>query len=269
MKTIIAATDFSEPGTNAVHYAASLAKYFNAKLVLVTAYPLVAAGDPQITVDMSVVADASIQSLEKLRKELIQKEGDFGIDCYSAMGTAYGVVKEAVSHYAGDLIVVGMTGDAGRIKQHLIGSTALTVARDLDTPALIVPETVCYKRIHHISLAWDEHLEEEHAFLLAKYFSQLFDAELDVVSVETPGQKATAELSSMVMIDKQLQTVRHNRVVIHDDKIATCLEYYFKFHNTDLVMVDPQKHSFFKRLFSQSVTSQLAFHVQVPLLAIH
>ncbi|MGZ3930581.1 MAG: universal stress protein [Bacteroidia bacterium] len=271
METILVATDFSAPGTNAVNYAASLAKYFGTKLVLANACPIIVSGDPALPIDMSALIDASSKELEATRKRLIKENYDFGIDYYSGVGSAYSVIKEAADKYGADLIVMGMTGEAGKIKEHLIGSNSLAVARDFTIPAIIVPEGVHYKRIHHISFACDrESMEDSMLTFAARYFTSIFDAELEVVTVEKTEHELVGESpKTFPFMEKKFQALKHRQVCIKDDDAATALEYYFRFHETDLVMVNPKKHSFFRRLFSGSVTSQLAFHSRVPLLIIH
>lgn len=271
METILVATDFSSPAVNAVNYAAALAKFFSARLILVNASPVIISGDPMVTVDMSMVTDAARESLNQIRAGLIAHNYDFGIECYSGIGTPLDVIKTAADHYSAGLIVVGMTGEAGKLKQHLIGSTAVSLAKHVTLPVLIVPENVNYRRIRHISLACDlENTEETTLVYSAKYFANLFDADLEIVTVEKAGKEPELQKSeSYSFIEKRLHTLKHKYVSLKEENVETALEYYFKFHNTDLVMVNPKKHKFFQKLFGGSVTKHLAYHSRVPLLVIH
>lgn len=272
MQTLLVATDFSESASNAVGYAASLAKHLGARLVLVNAFPIpLAGGDAQIPIDLSIVSDASIQSLEEIKTKLIRENYNFDLVCYSAMGTAYSVIEEACNRFEAELVILGMTGEAGRLKEHLIGSTAVSVGRDFKLPVLVIPSDLKYKPIHHVSFACDiDKLEESALLYSVRYFAKLFDATLELVTVQKGGSETKwRESDNYSFIEKTLNTVKHKQVFIKEDDVATALEYYFKFHHTDVVIVNPKKHSFFNRLFSGSITKHLAFHSQVPLLIIH
>lgn len=271
METILVATDFSAPGTNAVNYAASLARYFSAKLILVNACPILVSGDPALPIDMSAFIEASTKELIATRDRLIKESYDFGIDYHCGLGGAYSVLKEAANKYAADLIVAGMTGKTGKLKEHLIGSTALSLARNFTIPVMIVPESISYTRIRHISFACDpESVEESSLILSARYFAQAFDADLEIVTVQkSAGELVHESPETYSFMEKKLQAVKHKQVYIKDDDAAIALEYYFRFHQTDLVMVNPKKHNLFARLFAGSVTSRLAFHSSIPLLVIH
>jgi len=170
------------------------------------------------------------------------------------------------------MVVLGMTGEAGKLKERLIGSTAVSVGREFKVPVLIVPEGAGYRRIHRISLACDVDKLEESTLLLcsAHYFETLFDAELEIVTVQKPEEGTQWRApESYSFNERKIGKTKHRQVFVRDNDAATALEYYFKFHHTDLIMANPKKHSFFERLFSESVTKHLAFHSRVPLLLIH
>lgn len=272
MQTLLVATDFSEPASNAVNYAADLAKHFDARLILVNAFPIpLAGGDAQIPIDLSIVSDASIKSLEEIKTNLIHEDYHFDIECYSAMGTAYSVIEEACNKFEAELVILGMTGEAGGLKEHLIGSTAVSVGRDFKLPVLVVPDNLKYKPIRHLSFACDtDKLEESTLLYSVRYFAKLFDADLELVTVQKGGSETKwRDSDNYSFIETTLNTVKHKQVFIKEDDVATALEYYFKFHRTDMIIVNPKKHSFFNRLFYGSITKHLAFHSQVPLLIIH
>jgi nucleotide-binding universal stress UspA family protein len=273
MDTILAPTDFSPAANNAVNYAAELAKFFDAKLVLINAYSM-----PPVNYEAGFALDivaslqkASQEQLEALKKQLLQKNQFLKIECEVEMGIPYDVIQDAVKKYNTDLIVMGIVGEAGKIKEHVIGSSAVRVARHIETPTFIIPENVRYHKIHHISFACDlEKTEETVLVYIAKYFSKMFDADLEIVNVERPQEELNAEKSkTSVFIEKKLETINHKTVYITENKVAKGLEDYFESHPTDVIMLNPKKHNLFHNLFNESVTKELAFHVKQPILSIH
>lgn len=273
MQTLVAGTDFSKPANNAVEYAAQLARYFSARLVIANAFQMPLQGYNSLS-PLNMVSELqrySEDQLSLIRDNLISRSYDFGIETYSVLGSAASVMKDTLNRYGADLLVMGMTGEGSLLKEKLIGSTSTSVAKDSKVPVLIIPEGVSYKPVRRISLACDmETMEESTLLYAARYFAKLFDAELELVTVQaSEKEEAWNKSGAYSEIEKRLGTVKHKQVFLKENNVSTALEYYFKFHDTDLVIVNPQKHKFMAQLFSGSVTRHLAFHSQKPLLIIH
>jgi nucleotide-binding universal stress UspA family protein len=272
MKTILVPTDFSEASNNSVNYAVELAKYFNAALVLVNASPI-PAGSYESTAPIEMITalrQGSKDALVNCKKEIQKKNENIHIDCYSESGDPYDVIVNASQEYHADLIVIGIIGGAGKIKEHIIGSTAVKVAQKSNIPVFIISETVKYKRIRKISFACDlENMEDVSVGYSVKYFSKVFDAELEIVTIEQPNEDITAEQAkNYLILEKNLAHVQHRSVSVTGTKIAKELKNYFLANPTDVVMLNPRKHSVFHNLFSESVTKELAFHLEFPILAV-
>lgn len=274
METILVATDFSPAANNATDYAAHLARFFSARIVLVNAYPF-----PPANYEMgfslpvvSAIKESAEERLEQVKRELCEKHKcDFDITWVAEMGAPFDVIEAVARDQNADLIVMGVVGEAGPIKQSFMGSTALKVARSLKLPSFIIPEHAQYKPVRRISLACDfDHTEDTNLPYVARYFSKIFDAELEIVNVEKPEEEISVEKAkSNFYLEKKLENVNHKTVFITGTSIDKELEQYFATHDTDLVMVQPKKHNVFYYLFHDSITSELAFHLQVPLLAVH
>ena len=274
MERIIVPTDFSPAANNAANYAAELAKYFSASLVLVNAYPFPPANyEMGFSLPMvSALKDSADERLQLLKNELCKNHNwDFDIECVAEMGSPYDVIESVAREKNGDLIVMGIVGEAGIIKQHLIGSTAIKVAKGLSIPTFIIPEKAHYHRLHKISFACDlDKTETTELVYAVKYFSKVFDAELEIVNVEKPEEEVSLEKSkNSVFVEKKLESVNHRTVYITGKDVGHELEDYFDLHPTDAVMLNPRKHNVFYNLFHESVTKELVFHMHLPILAIH
>lgn len=272
METILVATDFSKPANGAVEYAAHLARYFSARLVIVNAFRLPVQGYNSFA-PLNLASEFRTDSENKLhlvRDHLIRNSYDFGIETTAEPGDAVTVVNGIVNRQSVDLVVVGMTGEGSALKEKLIGSTSVSLAKKLKVPVLIVPERHEYRSVRRISLACElEHVEESTLIYFARAFARLFDAELEIVTVEESTNKEPAHSPDRYsFIDKKLQGIKHRNVLLHERSKTLALEYYFKFHETDMVIVNFRKHNVFKSIFSESVTKHLAFHCRVPLLVL-
>jgi nucleotide-binding universal stress UspA family protein len=274
METILVPTDFSPAAKNAAEYALELAKFFNTKLILVNAFPAPTANlDTMFPLDVVMsLQNVASKNLEALKSELLlRSDYKLDIECEVEMGSAYDVIKSTSEKNEVDLIVMGIVGEAGAIKEQVIGSSAVKVARNIDIPTFIIPEKVKYQPIHHISFACDmEKTEETPLISIVKYFSEIFDAELEIINVEEPEKEANYEKArTSVYIEKRLEAVKHKIVYISENKVARGVEDYLEARPTDLLIINPKKHNFFHVLFKENVTNELAFHVHVPILAIH
>lgn len=273
METILVATDFSKPGNGAVEYAAHLARFLNSKLVIAHAFSL-PLGGYNMEAPMDTIAELRRNAEERLtlvRDFVLRNTYDFGIEIYADLGSTVGVIRDVANKCGAELVVMGMTGEAGKLKEHLIGSNTLRVAKEISMPLLIIPEQVSYKPIHEICLAAEiDNIEESTLLYSARGVAKTFGASLEIVTVETAGKTSKAHSPEVYsFIESRLHDTRHKQVLLHENNKALALEYYFKFHETDMVIVNPRKHSLFKSFFSESMTKHLAFHSRVPLLVIH
>jgi len=273
METILVATDFSPAANNATDYAVEFAKFFGTKLVLVNAYSMPPVNyEAGFSVEiLTVLQESAVKQLENLKKELLLKNENMTIECETEMGSPYDVIQSVAKKYKVDLIVMGIVGEAGKLKEHLIGSSAVQVARRMEIPTFIIPENVKYHPIHHISFACDmEKTEETGLVYIAKYFSKMFEAELEVVNIEKPEEEVSSEKAkTSVFVERKLDTINHKTVYVTENNVARGLENYFQTHPTDLIMLNPKKHNIFHNLFTESVTKELVFHARQPILAIH
>ncbi|HTA61475.1 MAG TPA: universal stress protein [Bacteroidia bacterium] len=274
METILVPTDFSPAAKNAAEYAVELAKFFDARLVLVNAFPAPSANlDTMFPVDaVTSMQHIASGNLEALKRELLLHYGDdIDIECNAEMGSVYDVVDLNSKKYEADLIVMGIIEEAGVIREHILGSSAVKVARNIGIPTFIIPEKVKYQPIKHISFACDMEKTEQTALIsIVKYFSEIFKAELEIINIEGLKEEVSYEKArTSVFIEKKLESVKHQTVYIAEERIAKGLEIYFESHPTDLLITNPKKHNVFHNLFKENVTNELAFHLHLPILAIH
>ncbi len=275
METIIVPTDFSATADNAAEYALELANFLNGRIILVNAYhPYLPANyQAGFSPDLIEIQKGSVlEKLKKLKKDLLSKHGrNFDIECVAEMGFSFDVINLVAKRENADLIVMGITGEAGKVKRHMIGSTTLDVARNQELPVFIVPENVKFFPIKKISFACDlEKTEQTNLIYTAKSFCKVFGAELEIVNVDK--QKKAVSLEKVVtnyFIEQNLQNIKHQTVRIGGNNVTHELEDYFESHQTDLIMLNPKKHNLFYSMFNYSITKELAFHSKLPLLTIH
>ncbi len=274
MKTILLATDFSAAANNAANYALELAKYFDTKLILLNAYPLPPANyDTGLPTDvLNELHKTSEEGLLALKNNLIQKgSADLEIECLSVMGGTLDVIEEECKLKKVDLVVMGIVSQAGKIKEHIIGSSSLNAARHLKTPMFIIPDGVKYKRIRKISFACGlKNTEQAEIIYQAKFFAKAFDAELEVINIEKPNEERSEEKAMAIeFIEEKLETTKHKTFLLADNDASLGLEDHYEQYPADVIILNPKKHNILQALFGTSVTKNLIFHSKFPLLIIH
>jgi nucleotide-binding universal stress UspA family protein len=274
MDTILVPTDFSPAANNAVEYAVELAKYFNARIILVHAFSFpIASYEAGVSLQTHfLLRETAEDNLKITRREIYMKyQFDYDVEYVAEMGPPLDIIKIVSEREHADLIVMGVVGHAGKLKEHLIGSTVLDVARKIETPTFIIPEGIKYSRIHKISFACDLRATEETDLVyIAKYFSNIFNAELEVVNVEGVTEEISLEKAeTSAFIEKKLENTYHKTVHITGNDVGHELEDYFASHRTDVIMLNPKTHNLLYYLFNKSTTKELVFHAGLPILSIH
>jgi len=166
MKHILVATDFSEGSENAIQHARKLAKAFKASLIYFHAhFPVVPTNylDPNgiylsmPEVDLQEVLKGLKHSLhayvkadaeQGIKSEVIVEVGDITSSLHA--------IEEKMDL---DLVIVGKTANANFLDK-LLGSTARSLAHDLQVPLLIIPsnytEDILHKVLYASQLEFDE-----------------------------------------------------------------------------------------------------------------
>jgi nucleotide-binding universal stress UspA family protein len=274
METILVPTDFSESANNAVDYAARLAQQFGARMILLNAFTMPYPGqEPFFQPDLiPVLGDASKQRLRETKNRIHKTlDNRIKIEYVSECSSVFEAIASTAAEKDVDLIIMGIVGEAGNIKERFIGSTAVTVARKLDIPTFIIPETVKFEPIKKITFACDlEGTEDSDLIFVVRLFCKMFRAELEIVNVGDPDAKVSSDKAlTYLYIEDKLANLKHNIYHVNGEDPVKDLENYLKSYPTDLVAISPKKHGMFYHLFNHSITSNLAFHLKKPILAIH
>jgi nucleotide-binding universal stress UspA family protein len=136
MKTIFAATDFTQAAHNACVYAASLAREFKARLVLFSAYepipfPITEVPFEYNAEDMKAPTELR---LAKAAEALQVAPNEVVIETMCREGIIINEIISAARETKADIIVAGMK-DKGKGLRKIFGSTVTALARKSDLPA--------------------------------------------------------------------------------------------------------------------------------------
>ncbi len=275
MKKILIPCDFSDTTESAIQYAIELAKSQKADLVLlhVEMIPVVS---PEIGIAPYAMGDMKEDSLNALKnladKIRITESFEGKIDYFSEMGHTPDVISEHVSKLHVDLVVMGISGHGSGFMQSLVGSASVEVSKQISASLIIVPPDAVFKPLKNLAFAcsYDPGLILSTSLSKVRKMASEFQATLSVVHVVPEQHRMTEEERSIdSYIERKLEKSQHRTFIVREQNAAAGILNFIKEHEIDMLVIEPKKHSFFHKLFSGSVTNQLAFNSPVPLLAVH
>jgi nucleotide-binding universal stress UspA family protein len=187
LKTVIYATDFSLCSNNAGLYAARMAAYFLAKLLVTHAFTL-----EQAALEVEVGDRRSSQQRRNLTHLLAREADSLGASSIEITptlleGIPEDVIPDLANKHEPSMIVLGTHG-GGRLDREIIGSTAEKILRSTRWPALTVgpqvqplsSQSFPFKRI---LFATDFTEAAANAAAYAVIFAEVFAAKIDVLNV--------------------------------------------------------------------------------------
>ena len=187
VKTVVYATDFSICSQNAGLYAARIASYFSATLLVTHAFTLSQAA-LEVEINKKRVSQQR-KDLETLLSRSALLLGAESIETNSALleGDAKDVIPALADHNAPAIIVLGTHG-GGRIERGIIGSIAEKILRSSQWPTLTVGPLVKHESSQtfpfaRILFATDFTVAAANAAVYAVTFAEVFRAKIDVLNV--------------------------------------------------------------------------------------
>lgn len=271
MKVILVPTDFTYSARNAISYAASLAGAINAKLILFHSFQI------QLPSPDFPVLSMTGEELEHKAERILQKTAadlrkQYGIKVEAHVHSGFHPPEEIVrltKRLKPELIVMGIK-DRGRVTEFFIGSTPISVMRNIDVPVMIIPENAVFIKPEKILLAVDYSFPVESSVLspLLK-ISKVFQSEVYVVNILESGDAASEKKSgSLAKLDKALQGTKHVYYFPTSKNLMDGIDDFLAKHKAVMIAMIPHKHVLIERLFGKSNTASLATHFHIPLLAL-
>lgn len=275
MKTILVPTDFSKCAYNAAKYAIELAKETKAKIILLHIYQVpVPPPERQISpVSISDLHEENTKRLERMAEfELsLHKNHDLEIKCEAIAGLVVNEIIAASKKYNAGMIVMGTEGVSGAIKKYILGSnTARVISKSL-CPVLAIPESAKYFGFNRIVFAADFHEIKTNSSLdTLVEIALLFDSEILIFSVRKTESDilSVSQVFEGLNLEKVFERVPHSFHTVVSEDIADAIDKFTSTHNSDLLVTIPQKHSYLELVFNKSITRNLVFHTQIPVLSL-
>lgn len=267
MQKILVPIDFSPNSINALKYADALAQRIEATLVLLHVYtgnisnydagwPIdepFAAVKKDFENDMELI----IKDCCHVNATYILKEGD-------AIKEIINTARDSKS----DLIVMGTHGATG-LTRVFFGSNTAHVFSHSPIPVLAIPQNFAYDAIHKIIYATDLR-NFEYEIKVVQAFSGSLGAKIEALHLNYESQNTLIEI-------ERFDSLRHNSLyknitftqknIPMESTLIDYLRTYINSEKNTILAMFTQDKTWLDRVFMNSITEDMAFDLQIPLLA--
>lgn len=279
MKNILFPTDFSSIADNALNYAVEIARTVKGKLILFHAYS-VQLIDPNMPAEIYLSAyqeeeKSAKANLEILTKKIIEAnktpEDDslFQTDAIVSQGLVVDEVLSVLTEHKIDLIVMGTHGASG-ITELILGSNAASIIEKATVPVLAIPYNALYKGIRNIVYAYDDIKSGLPSFQRLLEFAEIYHAEITLLHI-IESKNNTEELNK-IEFQKIKNSISYQKIglqLVKEENVLEGINDYINSHHVDVLAMAIRKRSLLDKIFSRSLTKQMAYHTKIPLLALH
>lgn len=270
MKAILVPTDFSATAANASRYAIQLAKEMGAKVILFHAFhvPVPATEMPVLIITPEELETESIKKLDAEAMALKAEVPGVIIETRTAAGFPVEEIDRITKETGADLIVMGIH-EMGAMQEWLIGSATTDMIDRASCPVLVVPDNALFVKPDLIAFASDyKTLPKDAGLNILKELAHAFDAKVDILNVIKPEETPTIDKAAAgIRLEHHLEDVAHTHHFPVNENIEEGIQDYVEQFAPGMLVMVHKKHGFLDRLFGESHTQKVAFHTQIPLLA--
>jgi nucleotide-binding universal stress UspA family protein len=271
MKNIVVPTDYSESASNALHYAAAIAKAVKGRVILLHAFPYPIVTDLPPDVLQQFVDETIADHLGRLNeiKKSIEKQYGIEVACKAEAGSVVHNLLEVMKNEKGDLAVMGLRGENPTLNV-IMGSNTTEVLRRGKTPLLIVPGKTKFKPTKHILFACDDPMVKNADTLQPlKEIASIFAAEIEVFMVDetpfTPGQPRQPRPSNL---EEYFGKIKHQYTFEMGEGVRERILEAARSSGADMLAMIPHHRSLWAYLFDKSDTLSVALQAKVPMLVL-
>ena len=270
-------TDFSTSAENAYIYALKLAERLGASVTVLHIYEVLEVHswieeamdmsqlNEKITLAEFEIYKEKTELFKRIAKENHLDEVEINYTLKESSEVVPAIAEEAKNMEA-DMIVMGTKGIHG-LAEIFFSTTASRVMEHAKCPVYIVPNTASYRGIENIALTLQYKQGEleliEKALALAGHLkAQLHCLHVDVFD---PEKIKLRKEEYEHAFEGQSGISFHTHFELDTEK---GILDYMKEQQMDAIVMRVHHHSLFRELFSHSLAKRLAYHSEIPLIAL-
>ncbi|MEP3837509.1 MAG: universal stress protein [Algibacter sp.] len=260
MKNILVPVGSSKNAISHLQYAVDFAEAFNAKLFIVQVYNVYTKAGTMIRVD-DIIQRESKAFLDDLVSKIDQKNVEIIVK--TLKGKLVDTLELACKAANVDLVLIEPRTNSIKDEVYL-GKTSGKIVKQMDVPALIIPEGYKFSPVKTILMAVKSAIiKKEDALNPLLDVKNKFDATLNLLLVKTPFYnegdfEIKEELNSIVSrVIKSGNATTFQGVLEH-----------FQSNNPDMLCVVRRKRGFFVKKWEKSTILKKDFFSKVPVLVL-
>lgn len=267
--SIIAATNFTVTASNAVTYAAALAKAKGSRLILFNSFTLsIHSSNSRISADnVQLELDKANERLRILANDIALLY-TIEVDSYCLYSPLEEQLPVLIENNNTELVVMGMAEES--IEQDILGNSTTSVIKNINIPVLAVPETARFINAKKILFAF-ESLNLSSIQKLG-WFSQIADAikaEVEFFSVDQRVEEMIEQNDSAdIENQKGEQLAKYAYKSIRSSAVVREIKKEIENYKADILVMVPQKYGFWDSLVHISKTRTMASGLNIPLLSL-
>ena len=256
--------DQGEETPSLLKYGGQLARWLGADVWLQHVYYL----PPDMEGELFIPTESLRTHEQQLRQQLTGWQKEVATQsgrkvqynvCFGELATE---VNKLVEREHIDLIVMGNRGKS--FSDKVLGSSTLKVIRQAVCPVLSVPMALAFRPFQRIALATDWKNTSATTTTWLVNFARQCQAHLDIIHFRRHKEATGGQLS----LERALSLVPHTFYSPRAHHIEKGIQRHVTQHHNDLIVLIPHAHSFFARLFRKSITRQMVYHTNMPLLTL-
>ncbi len=267
MRHILVATDFSDVAENAVHFACKMAADLDTSVVILHSFiiPVTFSDTPMPIMPVDEGRDIADERLDAQLAELRREYPQLMIEKKIMFGDVIDCVEEYVNDKNPELIILGNSGLGN--SSLWFGSNVVSALKNLNHTVLAVPEGMQYSRPVNICFACDfSHPVDMGA--LDKIL-RTTGAQLHVLNVNEEVDQPPAASVENTALHKSISALNPVYHYVEKESVDEGIHDFVVANQMDWLVIMPQKHGFFERLFHKSHTKAMVKMTSIPIVSVH
>lgn len=279
MKKILVPTDFSDNATKAIDYAVVLAGKANAEIILLNVFTNVdtAFSNRKIIINEynKSLAENLMVQLKELQDIITVNNSTIKLTNKLYKGEIQDSILQCAADENADLIIMGTQGASG-LKKILIGSTTAGIIGNTTVPVLVIPREAKWNRLDNILFATRQLEVNDKIFIPILKLAQLDAAQVHIVVFTNTDD---TEIGDYIEHGRLLNTyrktlpVRYKEIKFKTEQLVgkefdDIIDQYISDNKIDMMVMTTHKRSFWESVFNRSMTKEMSYHINIPLLAI-
>jgi len=262
-------TDFSNNALHASQYALTLAQLKPGSSIHLVHILTPILSDALLI--QGIEHDATIY-LDGLASDLKAKVKSSHVSYSIRVGEVVAEINSLAREINTGFVVMGMQG-LGKISRLIFGSNAVSLTKKAICPVFIVPEAAVLRRPKQIVFATDYYATDADALQHLIPVATTFDSEIIIVHMFEEKEDEESELIMTNFLSKQIfKDIEYPRITykVHQSaRTAQGIKDFCDSVSADLLVLSARKQTIINRLFRQSVTDELSYSSDIPLLIFH